>query len=293
MLTYPNIDPVALQIGAFEIFGKTIGPLKVHWYGLMYLFGFIAAWTLGVYRANRPWSPIKRAQVEDLVFYCALGVIIGARVGYIVFYNFGDFLENPLELFKVWNGGMSFHGGMLGVAIAMVYYAKKINSTFLDIADFGAPLVPIGLGLGRIGNFIGGELWGRQTDVPWGMVFPKDSDQLVRHPSQLYQAFFEGLVLFAVLFWFSRKPRPRAAVASLFVLLYGCFRFMVEFVREPDAHIRFDLFGWMTRGQILCVPMIIIGGWIFYVVYISKLKILRGDTSATDKSFKKSAQANK
>ena len=293
MLTYPNIDPVALQISAFEIFGKTIGPLKIHWYGLMYLFGFIGAWSLGVYRAKRPWSPIQKSQVEDLVFYTALGVILGARIGYILFYNFGDFLKDPIELFKVWHGGMSFHGGLLGVIIAMYFYGKKINRSFLEIADFSAPLVPIGLGLGRIGNFIGGELWGRATDVPWGMIFPKDVDQLVRHPSQLYQAFFEGLVLFVILFWFSRKPRPKAAVASLFVLLYGCFRFMVEFVREPDAHIQFDLFGWMTRGQELCVPMIIIGGWIFYSVYLSKLLFNRDKAPASEKHLKKSAQANK
>lgn len=269
MLTYPNIDPVAIGIGSFELFGKTIGPINVHWYGLMYLFAFAAAWLLGMYRAKQEHSPLKREQVEDLVFYGALGIVIGARIGYIFFYNFGAFLENPSILYKVWEGGMSFHGGLIGVLIAMAFYAKKVNRNFIDIMDFVAPLVPIGLGFGRLGNFIGGELWGRQTDVPWGMIFPKDDLGLVRHPSQLYQSFFEGLVLFVILFWFSKKPRPRAAVSSLFLICYGCFRFGVEFVREPDAHIGY-MFGWMTRGQLLCIPMIAIGLFIFYMAYSSK-----------------------
>lgn len=266
MLTYPDIDPVALQIDAFEIFGLTIGPLSIHWYGLMYLFGFAAAWAIGVARTKKEWSPIQRSQVEDMIFYAALGVVLGGRMGYVFFYNFQGFLEDPVELFRVWQGGMSFHGGLLGVIIAMWLYTRKINRSFLDLMDFGAPLVPIALGLGRLGNFIGGELWGRETDVSWGMVFPKDTEQLVRHPSQLYQAFLEGIVLFSILFWFSRKPRPRAAVASLFLILYGCFRFLVEFVREPDAHIGY-MFGWMTRGQLLSIPMIILGAGIMYWAY--------------------------
>ncbi|VUD62204.1 Prolipoprotein diacylglyceryl transferase [Thalassocella blandensis] len=269
MLHYPDIDPVAVSIGTFEIFGKTFGPINVHWYGLMYLFAFAAAWGLGAYRAKKPHSPLKPDQVEDLVFYGALGIVIGARIGYILFYNFGAFLDSPSILFKVWEGGMSFHGGLIGVLVAMSFYAKKTKKHFIDIMDFVAPLVPIGLGLGRIGNFIGGELWGRATTVPWGMKFPKDELHLIRHPSQLYQSFFEGLMLFLILFWFSRNPRPRAAVSSLFLICYGFFRFIVEFVREPDAHIGY-MFGWMTRGQLLSLPMIVIGLFIFYMAYSSQ-----------------------
>lgn len=249
MISYPQIDPVAV----------TIGPLKVHWYGLMYLAGFIAAWWLALRRSRKAWSPVIKSEVEDLILYCAIGVVVGGRLGYVFFYNFPELLADPLSLFRVWEGGMSFHGGCIGVMVAAAIYARKIGTTFPVLIDFVAPLVPIGLGLGRLGNFIGQELWGRETDLPWGMVFPRDPEHLVRHPSQLYQAFFEGLVLFAVLWWFSRKPRPRLAVGGLFVLLYGVFRFAVEFVREPDSHIGFDLFGWMTRGQLLSLPMIAAG----------------------------------
>ncbi|WP_444937897.1 prolipoprotein diacylglyceryl transferase [Microbulbifer sp. JMSA002] len=249
MLTYPEINPVAIAIG----------PLNVHWYGLMYLFGFVAAWWLALRRSTRAWSPVIKSEVEDLILYCAIGVVVGGRLGYMFFYNLPQLMENPLSLFKVWEGGMSFHGGLVGVMLATVIYARKIGSTFPALIDFVAPLVPIGLGLGRLGNFIGQELWGRPTEGPWGMVFPKDPELLARHPSQLYQAFLEGLVLFAVLWWFSSKPRPRLAVGGMFVLLYGIFRFLVEFVREPDGHIGFDLFGWMTRGQLLSLPMIIAG----------------------------------
>ncbi len=268
MLTYPQIDPVAIGLDAFELFGTTIGPINVHWYGLMYLFAFTAAWLLGSYRARREYSPISKSQVEDLVFYGAMGVVIGARVGYIFFYNFGQFLESPLILFKVWEGGMSFHGGLLGVIVAMMMYAKKVKRHFVDVMDFVAPLVPLGLCFGRMGNFIGGELWGRQTDVSWGMIFPKDPDLLVRHPSQLYQSFFEGLVLFLILYFFSAKRRPRYTVCSLFLIGYGFFRFGIEFVRQPDAHIGY-MFGWMTRGQLLTIPMIVIGAVIFYFAYRS------------------------
>ncbi|MFS1525165.1 prolipoprotein diacylglyceryl transferase [Microbulbifer sp. 2304DJ12-6] len=249
MLIYPEIDPVAFAIG----------PFKVHWYGLMYLAGFIVAWWLALRRSTRPWSPVIKSEVEDLILYCAIGVVVGGRLGYMFFYNLPELIESPLSLLKVWEGGMSFHGGLIGVMLATAWYARKIGTTFPALIDFVAPLVPIGLGLGRLGNFIGQELWGRPTQGPWGMVFPKDPELLARHPSQLYQAFLEGLVLFALLWWFSSRPRPRLAVGGLFVLLYGVFRFLVEFVRAPDGHIGFDLFGWMTRGQLLSLPMIAAG----------------------------------
>lgn len=266
MITYPQIDPVAFGLGAFELFGKTIGPINVHWYGLMYLFGFTATWLLGMHRAKQPYAPVKRTQMEDLVFYGAMGVVIGARIGYVFFYNIDQFLNDPTILFKVWEGGMSFHGGAIGVVVCMAIYARKIQRNFVDVMDFLVPLAPLGLCFGRIGNFIGGELWGRAADVPWAMVFPKDPDQLARHPSQLYQAFFEGLVLFAILFWFSRKQRPRYAVGGLFLFCYGSLRFCIEFFREPDAHIGY-MFGWMTRGQLLCIPMIVLGAAFFYYAY--------------------------
>ena len=243
-----DIDPVAFSLG----------PLTVHWYGLMYLIGFAGAYILGTYRAKKPNSGWTPEQISDLIFYGAMGVVIGGRMGYVLFYNFGQFLEDPLWLFRVWEGGMSFHGGLLGVIAAIALFGRVHKKTIFEIGDFSAPLGCIGLGAGRVGNFIGGELWGRTTDVPWGVIFPGGGD-LPRHPSQLYEAFLEGFVLFAVLWWFTAKPRPRAAASGLFLLGYGLFRFSVEFVRQPDDHINFDLFGWVTRGQILCVPMIVAG----------------------------------
>lgn len=259
MLKYPEIDPVAVSIDAFTVAGKTLGPFSIHWYGLMYLVGFTGGWLLAVYRAKNSERVIRPDQAEDLTFYSAMGVILGARVGYVLFYNFGAFLADPLMILRVWEGGMSFHGGLIGLATAMLIYAAKIKRNFFDLVDFIAPFAPIGLFFGRIGNFIGGELYGRATDVPWAMVFPTDETGLPRHPSQLYEAFLEGLVLFVLLFWYSQKPRPRGAVIGLFMLGYGAFRFFVEFFREPDAHIGFDAFDWLTRGQILCVPMIVVG----------------------------------
>jgi phosphatidylglycerol---prolipoprotein diacylglyceryl transferase len=257
MLRHPDIDPVAVHLG----------PISVHWYGLMYLVGFAAAWYLGRLRSRQPWSPIKEAQVEDLIFYGAMGVILGGRLGYVLFYNFPQFLADPLWLFRVWEGGMAFHGGLLGVVVAVALYARKLNVPALALWDFIAPLAPIGLGLGRIGNFIGQELWGRPTDSPFAMVFPRDPLLLPRHPSQLYQFALEGVALFCILYFFTRKQRPLMAPGGLFLLCYGVFRFLVEFVREPDAHIGFDALGWLTRGQELSLPMVIIGAAMLVYAY--------------------------
>ncbi|NOQ35217.1 MAG: prolipoprotein diacylglyceryl transferase [Methylococcaceae bacterium] len=253
MLSYPNIDPVALDLGV----------VKIHWYGLMYLLGFAAVYFLGQYRAKQPYSPVKPEAIEDLVYYGALGVILGGRFGYILFYNFGLFLDNPLILFKIWQGGMSFHGGMLGVFVAMWLFGKKHNCTMLQLTDIITPLTPIGLGLGRIGNFINGELWGKTTDVSWGMMFP-NGGSLPRHPSQLYEAFLEGLVLFIIVWIYTNKQRPTMAPTGLILCLYGCFRFFVEFYRLPDSHLGYLALDWLTMGQILSTPMIIIGAGLFY-----------------------------
>ncbi len=264
MLIYPHIDPVAFAIGPLTLAGYTLGPLRVHWYGIMYLVGFGLAWLLAMYRTKREDLVVRKEQVDDLIFYGAMGVVLGARIGYILFYKTADFMAEPLMIFRVWEGGMSFHGGFLGVILAMYLYSKKIQQRFFDVMDFIAPMVPVGLFFGRLGNFIGAELYGRAADVPWAMVFPTDTAQIPRHPSQLYEAGLEGLLTFLILFvWYSAKPRPRAAVCSLFVLLYGCFRFAVEFFRQPDAHIGYELFGFLSRGQELCIPMILVGGGVF------------------------------
>lgn len=249
MLTYPAIDPVALSLG----------PLKVHWYGLTYLAGLAFAWWLAGRRSTRPDAPLRREQVDDLIFYAALGVVLGGRIGYVLFYGGQRLADDPGWLLRVWEGGMSFHGGLLGVITAMALFARRHRIPLLALLDFVAVLTPVGLGLGRLGNFIGQELWGRATDVPWAMVFPRDPLQLPRHPSQLYQFALEGVLLFIILYVFSRRSRPTGAVGGLFCLGYGLLRFFVEFFREPDAHIGFQAFGWLTRGQLLCVPMIAVG----------------------------------
>jgi len=265
---FVDINPIAFSIG----------PVQVHWYGIMYLIGFAVAWWLGQRRRAAGRLPVTADQFSDLAFYLMLGVILGGRIGYMVFYDTSELIHHPLSLFRVWEGGMSFHGGLLGVLAAALIWTRKRKLNFFDVMDFIAPVVPIGLGLGRLGNFIGGELWGRHTDAPWGMIFPralesldKTKDELyqmvlagqlnneARHPSQLYEFCLEGVVLFAVLWIYSRKPRPRYAVSGLFALLYGLFRFGVEFVREPDVQLGFVAFDWLTMGQILSLPLIAVG----------------------------------
>lgn len=196
-----------------------------------------------------------------------MGVVLGGRMGYVLFYNFGQFLDNPLWLFAVWEGGMSFHGGLIGVLVVLWLFGRKYQKTFLQMGDFVAPLVPIGLGAGRVGNFIGGELWGRTTDVSWGVVFPRAGDAVARHPSQLYEALLEGVVMFVILWVYSAKPRPRMAVSGLFLLLYGAFRSFVELFREPDAHLGYVAFGWVTQGQLLSLPMIVAGAVLLVWAY--------------------------
>lgn len=274
-MTYLHqIDPIALSLG----------PVKIHWYGLMYLLAFVTAWWLGRTRIRAGRLPgVNQDGLSDLAFYAMVGVVLGGRVGYILFYSFGAFLDNPLILFRVWEGGMSFHGGLLGVMVAALWWSRRQKLHFFDTMDFVAPLVPAGLGFGRLGNFIGAELWGKYTHAGWGVVFPTDPqfagwsteqlqaqfatgalDQFARHPSQLYQAFLEGVVMFCALWWFSSKPRPRYAVSGLFALLYGVFRFAVEFVRVPDEG-HYVAWGWLTKGQILSVPLILLGLYLFWL----------------------------
>ncbi len=250
MLVHPNIEPVAFSIG----------PLAVRWYGLMYLAGFATGWWLGLSRIKRGAAPVSRIQFDDLLFLAVLGVILGGRLGYVLFYKPGHYASHPLEIFALWQGGMSFHGGLLGVMAAMLFAARRHGIDYLRLMDFVAPLCPLGLAAGRMGNFINGELWGRVTDLPWGMVF-RGAGDAPRHPSQLYQFALEGLALFALLWWFSSRPRPRGQVSAVFLIGYGAFRFLAEFAREPDAFLGTLAFG-MTMGQWLCVPMIAGGLWL-------------------------------
>ena len=275
MLSYPNIDPILFQIG----------PLKVHWYGVMYLLGFAAAWWLGLRRARQPRSLLTETHVNDLLFFCALGVVIGGRLGYVLFYNFPSYLSHPLAVFKVWEGGMSFHGGLLGVLIAAAWYGRQQNLTFFTITDFIAPLIPPGLGFGRIGNFINGELWGNITDLPWGMVFPA-AGPLPRHPSQLYEALLEGIVLFVILWQFSQRPRPRLAVSGLFLLCYGFFRFLIEFARAPDLHLGYLAWSWLTMGQILSLPMMAAGAIFLSLAYRQPVSAPKAQATPNNKRGK-------
>ncbi|AWV08133.1 prolipoprotein diacylglyceryl transferase [Marilutibacter maris] len=271
MIVLHQIDPIA--------FG--LGPLKVHWYGIMYLLGFLTAWWLGRLRIRAGRLPgVDEQGFSDLLFYAMIGVVLGGRLGYVFFYGFSELLQDPLMLFRIWEGGMSFHGGLVGVMAAALWWARRNGLHFFDVMDFVAPLVPPGLGFGRLGNYIGGELWGKPTGADWGVVFPHALpeqyanlpleqlralhangalDAFARHPSQLYQASLEGLAMFLLLWWFSRRPRPRYAVAGMFALLYGCFRFLVEFVRVPDVQLGYLAFDWLTMGQVLSTPLIALG----------------------------------
>ncbi len=253
MFVYPHPDPIAFSLG----------PLHVRWYGLMYLVGFAAAWWLARRRAARPGSTWTPAEVDDLIFYCALGVIVGGRIGWMLFYGTERILEDPLSVIRVWEGGMSFHGGLIGVLVALALFASRRNKRIADVFDFTAPLPALGFGAGRVGNFINGELWGKPTDVPWAVIV----DGVPLHASQLYEALLEGLVLFVVLWWFTSKPRPRLAPSGLFLLCYGVFRFTIEFVRVPDANRGYLFLDWVTMGQILSLPMIVIGLWLLVVAY--------------------------
>ena len=273
---FHDINPIAVSLG----------PVSIHWYGLMYVLGGLFAWWLGKRRLAQGRLPVNYEQYSDLIFYGMIGVILGGRIGYMLFYGFEQILENPLALFKVWEGGMSFHGGLLGVVAAGWFWSRRNNIHFFDTMDFVSPLVPIGLGFGRLGNFVGGELWGQKTDLAWGVIFPRALEHLnksqaelvamyqagqlngeARHPSQLYEMLLEGVVLFLVLWFYSASPRRRYALSGLFALLYGVFRFGVEFVRQPDAQLGYLALGWLTMGQILSLPLILLG---LYLLWLSR-----------------------
>lgn len=255
-LAFPQIDPIMLHLGKYDAFGTTFEP-ALRWYGFMYLIGFIAAMLLLNRKADQSNGLWSRDQVSDLLFYSFLGVILGGRIGYVIFYHFDYFLADPLYLFRITEGGMSFHGGLLGVITALIYIAWKQKRNFWEVGDIVAPVVPIGLGAGRIGNFINGELWGRVTDVPWAMVFP-GGGPFARHPSQLYQFALEGVALFLLLYFTSKRTNKVGAVSGMFLIGYGVFRVIVETVREPDAQLGYYL-GFITMGQILSIPMIVFG----------------------------------
>lgn len=256
MLQHPNFNPIAFEIG----------PFTVAWYGIMYLLAFLMGWWLAKYRAAKPGSGWQPDEIGDIVFYIVVGVIVGGKLGSALFYQTEQLLSDPLSALNPMRGGMSFHGGFIGVLVAFWLYGRSTKRSFFQVADFIAPAFPIGLGAGRLGNFINGELYGRVTDVPWGMVFPAGGPE-PRHPNPIYQMIGEGVILFCLVWWFSSKPRPRMAVSGFFTLCYGIYRFLVEFVREPDAHLGFIAMDWLTMGQLLSLPMIIIGAALLFFAY--------------------------
>lgn len=247
MLQLPSIDPVIVQLG----------PFALRWYGVMYLLGFFIGYLVIRHLADKRQLPLNRDGQSDLLFYCVLGVILGGRLGYVLFYNAGYYLQHPLQIFSVWEGGMSFHGGLLGVVVAALLFSWRRKLPVLLLGDILVTASALGLGLGRLGNFINGELWGRVTTVPWGMVFPAAGPE-PRHPSQLYEAILEGLVLFVILWWLHHRKASHGVPFFSFFLLYGSFRFVIEFFRQPDAHLGF-LWAGATMGQMLCLPMILVG----------------------------------
>ncbi|CCH48711.1 prolipoprotein diacylglyceryl transferase [Pseudodesulfovibrio piezophilus] len=257
MLSYPYFDPIMISVG----------PLHLRWYGMMYVFGVVTGWLLGRYRARKPWNKMTPVKMDDFITWAVVGVVLGGRLGYCLLYNLPYYSQHPLKILYVWEGGMSFHGGLLGVLVACWFFGRANDMLFREIGDFVAPLVPPGLFFGRLGNFINAELWGRPTDGWWGMVFP-GAGGFPRHPSQLYEAGLEGVLLFIVLWCYSAKPRPRGCVGAMFVLCYGIFRFIVEFAREPDAQLGFVALDWMSMGQVLCLPMIVFGAG--YLVWASR-----------------------
>lgn len=254
MLTFPYIDPVAFSLG----------PVKVHWYGLMYLIGFVAAWLLAYWRTKHYKLDWTTEQISDLIFYAALGVILGGRIGYMLFYNTQELLHQPWALFKIWEGGMSFHGGLIGVIIAVWLFSRRFNKKFWEVGDFVAPLVPLGLAAGRAGNFINGELWGRPTDVPWAMVYSHVDNQ-PRHPSEIYEFGLEGIALFILVWCYASKPRATGRVAAVFLMGYAACRLIAECFREPDPQLGYLAFDWLTMGQLLSIPMLLFGFWLWWV----------------------------
>ena len=252
MFVYPDIDPIAFSLG----------PIQVAWYGLMYLLGFVAAYWLAIQKTKQEWSPLAHDHIEDLIFYSAIGVIIGGRLGYMFFYDASLLFTDPLgwlaRVPQIWKGGMSFHGGFIGVVLAVKIFSTNARADFLEVIDFVAPLVPIGLGLGRLGNFINNELWGKTTDFFLGFLV----DGVVRHPTQLYEAVLEGLILFLILWIYSLEKRKRGMIAAVFLFYYGLFRIFIEFFRIPDSHIGYLYSDWLTLGQLLSLPMLILGLWI-------------------------------
>ena len=256
MLIHPQFDPIAVSLG----------PIAIRWYGLMYLVGFGLFFFLGRYRAGRDaWRGVSHALIDDLLFFAVLGVVLGGRLGYVLFYKPGYYAAHPLEIFAVWQGGMAFHGGFLGVLAAMWLIARKHGIRWLGLTEFIAPLIPCGLAAGRMGNFINGELWGRAADVPWAMVFPQGGP-VPRHPSQLYQFGLEGLLLFAILWVYSARARPAGAVSGAFLLGYGAFRFAAEYFREPDNFLGLLAFD-LSMGQWLSLPMIVAGAGLLAWAY--------------------------